>query len=77
MKALFDAANQYVKESDWKDLSLIKLCLCAIGVIIGINIPRKHRKTATKVAAGIFAVTYIPLMAKFIKIIFSKDKHHA
>lgn len=72
MNKLFEDANQYVKESDWKDLSLIKFCLCAIGVIIGINIPQKYRKTATKVAAGIFAVTYIPLMAKFIKIIFRK-----
>lgn len=72
MNKLFVYANQYVKESDWKDLSLIKFCLCAIGVIIGINIPRKHRKTATKVAAGVFAVTYVPLMVKFIKIIFRK-----
>ena len=72
MNKLFVYANQYVKESDWKDLSLIKCCLCSIGLIIGINIPRKHRKTATKAAAGIFAVTYVPLMVKFIKIIFRK-----
>lgn len=38
MNKLFEAANQYVKESDWKDLALVKLCLCAMGVIIGINI---------------------------------------
>ena len=72
MNKLFEDANQYVKESDWKDLSLIKFCLCAIGVIIGINIPQKYRKTATKVAAGIFVVTYVPLIVKFIKIIFRK-----
>ena len=72
MNKLFEDANQYVKESDWKDLSLTKFCLCAIGVIIGINIPQKYRKTATKVAAGIFVVTYVPLIVKFIKIIFRK-----
>lgn len=74
MNALFEAANQYVKESDWKDLALIKLCLFAIGVIIGVNITQKHRKAVTKAAAGVFAVTYIPLMAKFIKIIFRKGQ---
>ena len=72
MNKLFVYANQYVKESDWKDLSLIKFCIWAIGLIIGINLPRKHRETATKAAAGIFAVTYVPLMVKFIKIIFRK-----
>ncbi len=27
MKNLFEIGNQYVKESDWKDLALIKFCL--------------------------------------------------
>lgn len=74
MNWLFEAANQYVKESDWKDLALIKLCLCAIGVMIGANLAGKHRKKVTKAAAGIFAVTYVPLMAKFMKIIARKGK---
>ena len=53
-----------------KQLALIKLCLCAIGIIIGVNIAPKHKKAVTAAAAGVFAVTYVPLMAKFFKIIF-------
>lgn len=74
MNKLFEVASQYVKESDWKDFAFIKLCLCAIGVIIGANVARKHRKTVTKAAAGVFVVTYVPLMVKFIKIIFRKGR---
>ena len=52
MKCLFSCANQYVKESDWKDFALVKLCLCAIGVMIGLA---------------------IPLMTKFLRIVFRKE----
>ena len=73
MNHLFKAANQYVAESDWKDLSLIKLCLCAMGIIIGANLAPAHKKTVVKVAACVFAATYVPLMAKFFRIIFRKN----
>lgn len=44
MKKLFELGNQYVKESDWKDLALIKCCLCSMGIIIGTQVAPKHRK---------------------------------
>lgn len=68
MKNLFDLGNQYIRESDWKDLALVKFCLCAMGVLIGAGMPEKYRKTALAAAAGAFAATYIPLMAKFFEI---------
>lgn len=68
MKKLFACANQYVKESDWKDLALIKFCLCAIGVMIGLSIPREKRKYPFLVAGIVFVATYIPLMVKFGRI---------
>ena len=73
MNNLFKAANQYVAESDWKDFSLIKLCLCAMGIIIGASLAPAHKRTVVKVAAVVFAVTYVPLMAKFFRIIFRKN----
>lgn len=70
MKKLLELGNQYLKQSDWKDLALIKFCLCAMGVIIGMQFPKKYRKTVTTVAAVVFVATYIPLMAKLFKIMF-------
>lgn len=69
MKKLFEYANQYVQESDWKDMALLKFCLCAMGVMIGVAISPKHKKAALGIAAGVFTVTYIPLMSKFLNII--------
>lgn len=66
MKRLFDCANHYVQARDWKMLAYLKFCLCAIGVMLGLFVPEKHRKTALGAAAGIFLATYIPLMADFL-----------
>ena len=73
MKCLFSCANQYVKESDWKDFALVKLCLCAIGVMIGLAVPKKKKKMPLQIAAIVFIATYIPLMTKFLRIVFRKE----
>ena len=73
MKCLFSCANQYVKESDWKDFALVKLCLCAIGVMIELAVPKKKKKMPLLIAAIVFIATYIPLMTKFLRIVFRKE----
>ena len=70
MKKLFDYATAYAKQSSWKDFALIKFCLCAIGIIIGVLLPKTVMKPALIIAGMVFVITYIPLMVKFIKLIF-------
>ena len=74
MKKLFEIADRYVQESDWKDLALIKLCLCAMGIMIGLRVAPKYKRTVMTGAAGVFAATYIPLMTKFFQIVFWKTE---
>lgn len=69
MKKLLACANQYVKESDWKDLALLKFCLCAVGIMIGLSIPKEKKKFPFLAAGSVFVVTYIPLMMKFVKAV--------
>lgn len=73
MKRLLEWGNQYVAESDWKDLALIKFCLCAMGVLIGMQVRPKEKKAVTCVAGGVFLATYVVLMAKLFRIIFRKE----
>lgn len=68
MNRLFETGNQFARESDWKDFALLKLCLCAMGIIIGAQVAPKCKKTAIFVSAGVFLATYIPLMTKVFKI---------
>ena len=69
MKKLFGYADAYIKQSDWKDLALLKFCLAAIGTLVGISLPSKSKKPAALIAGSVFIATYIPLMAKFFRII--------
>ena len=68
MKKLFALADRYLRESTWRDLALIKLCLCAVGVLLGLAVPRGRRKLPLLAAAAVFALTYIPLMGKLARI---------
>ena len=65
---LFDAANQYCKESDWKTLAMIKFCLCSMGVIIGVLLPQSVKTAALTIAAVVFVITYVPLMIRLFKV---------
>ena len=64
---LFQVADRYCKESSWKTLALLKICLFSIGVMIGMQIPSGKKKTAFWIGAAAFLVTYLPLMGKFFR----------
>lgn len=72
MKKVFEYANEYVKKCNWIDMALLKICLCAVGVMIGLSVPENKKKLPFTTAGVIFAASYIPLMIKFIKIIMQK-----
>ena len=72
MKKLFDAADRYCAQSNWKDLALVKFCLCAIGVIIGVLLPETVKSQAFWVALVVFGITYIVLMTKFFRVLLEK-----
>ena len=40
MKKLLSAADAYIAKMNWKDLALVKLCLCAAGVMLGLAAPK-------------------------------------
>ena len=68
MKQFLELGNRYAARSSWKDFAITKFCLCAIGVMIGTNIPKKNKRCAIAIAGGVFAATYIPLMRKVFTI---------
>ena len=74
MKKLFTYADQYVQESDWKDLALLKVCLCAVGIMIGMYVPEDKKKVTLAVTFSVFMATYVPLMYIFVEIILRSLK---
>lgn len=74
MKKLFAVADEYVRVSDWKVLSLLKICLLSLGMLFGMQIAPKHKKPVFWSCVVLFAVTYVPLMAKFFRLLTAKEK---
>lgn len=68
MRFFFELGNRYARKSNWKDFAFVKFCMCAIGVLMGMMIPPKHKVKATVIAGLVFITTYIPLMSKVFKI---------
>ena len=73
MKYFLDLGNRYMQESDWKDLSLLKFCLFAMGLLIGTQVTEKYKKPVISISLGVFIATYIPLMSKLFKIMGKKE----
>lgn len=73
MKKLIQTANLYVQESDWKVFAILKFCLLALGIIIGVNVPKEHKKYVLGGSLAVFIATYIPLMAKFFSLLTRRD----
>ena len=69
VKRAFEASDDYARQSTWMDFALIKTCLCALGVMIGISVPKESRKPIFGVAAVAYALTYVAIMAKFLPVL--------
>lgn len=73
MKKLFELGNKYAKQSTWKDFALVKLCLLALGILVGIHLNEKLKKVFKPIAYIVFFTTYFPLMFKLFDVM-KKDK---
>lgn len=66
MREYLDAVNRYIKDSTWQDLLAVKVCLCAIGVLIGLMMPFRKKWIMAWIASLVFVGSYIPVMGKFL-----------
>lgn len=69
MKRLFASADEFLRESDWRDLALVKFCLFSMGLLAGLQVTERRRKRVRIAASAVFLLTYVPLMAKFLGIL--------
>lgn len=67
MKLLFDGATRYIRSMTIWDMGLLKFCLAAMGFIGGLFVPKEKRAPALFIAGGVFLLTYLPLMTRFIR----------
>lgn len=71
---LFYYADEFLKRSNWKDLAFVKICLCSIGILIGMGIPKEKKRPVKYLALAGALLTYIPLMEKFFRVVSGGPK---
>ena len=74
MKRIFASANEFVRESNWKDLAVLKFCLLSLGLLAGMQIAERCKKGVRIAASIVFTLTYIPLMVKYLRILMGKGE---
>ena len=52
---------------------MLKFCLISLGMMIGMQIKPKYKKSVFLGSLGVFAVTYVPLMKKFFRVLTGKE----
>ena len=74
MKKLIAAGNLYLKQINLADVALLKLCVGALGVLVGLKAARRHRRGAGILAGIVFLVTYVPLMSRFLSALVRTEE---
>ena len=74
MKRIFASADEFVRQSGWKDLAVLKFCLLSLGLLAGMQIAERCKKGVRIAASVVFTLTYIPLMVKYLKILTGKSE---
>lgn len=67
MKKWFGVLNDYVLECDWKDLGLIKACVGAFGVMVGLSLPREKKKSMMIFSGIIFVASSALIAFRFLQ----------
>lgn len=69
MKNLLSAGSLYLKKMDLTDMAMLKFCMGALGVLLGLGAAKHHKKSAGILAGLVFAATLIPLLGKWLLVL--------
>ena len=68
MKKYLNTVNAFILQCDWRDLAFIKAATAAVGVLLGLMIPRKTRKFAAITAAIVAIGAAVPMVLKLLRM---------
>lgn len=65
-RKLKNGVENYLETLSCLDIALLKTCVLAVGMLIGLAVSGRHKKVGIWTACVVFVATYIPLMYKFV-----------
>jgi len=76
MKDLCKHIKNYKNQLSLFDFALLKICLTSMGLLIGMGIPKSHKKKAAACLSVIFVFSYAPLVTKFLGVVLADSKKY-
>lgn len=68
MKKYLNTIDAFILQCHWQDLALIKVATAAVGVLLGLMIPRRTRKFAAITAAIVAVGAAVPMVLKLLRM---------
>lgn len=73
MNKLIATGNRFCKEIDLTEMALLKICVAAFGVLVGLGSAKRHKTGMSFLAGFALIATLIPLAARFLSIFTSSE----
>ena len=74
MKRIMKSVKKYIERVNIWDISFLKICLCAMGILIGLGVSENKKRSVGAAALFVFIATYIPLMAKYVGVVVGEKE---
>lgn len=74
MKNLLSASKRYIKTMTLTDMAQLKLCLVSAGLLLGLCVPSKRKKSVGFFIAPLFGGALVGVMSRFIPALFRSSE---
>ena len=73
MKQFMNRMRGYVRHLKLRDFALIKICLCSLGVLLGLTVSQKNKKPAMIAAFSVFVASLAAVSARLLQELSVRD----
>ena len=68
------AGRLMLKDMDLEDMAALKVCLLAMGTLLGLSVPFRWKKPAALLGSFLFVGTYLPLMVRLLECLTRTER---
>jgi hypothetical protein len=72
MKELIRRSQEYIRSMTIWDMGVLKVCLMAMGTLLGMLIPAAARKRASALALLVFVPAYLWAVGSFFRFLWQR-----
>ena len=68
------AGRLMLRDMDLEDMAALKVCLLAMGTLLGLSVPFRWKKPSALLGSFLFVGTYLPLMVRLLECLTRTER---